>query len=205
MITSNQACLSWTWFSAERGTIVMWLMSYICNYFSRSIEQWTNGLVRKTKSQVCASFAWICELQRDFSRIRLVIYTFENMSNSRILCATAQESVICGCTANRIRNFFPSSEIGIWAWTKRMGPLRDKSNRLVNLSQISQISIIYDALFSPANSSEPTLAATFGTSWQGSTCTVAAWSFNCPLVRKIGKTYRILSIFIDKFTSLLEI
>ena len=74
----------------------------------------------------------------------------------------------------------------------------------MNLSQISQISIIYDALFSPANSSEPTLAATFGTSWQGSTCTVAAWSFNCPLVRKIGKTYRILSIFIDKFTSLIH-
>ena len=81
---------------------------------------------------------------------------------------------------------------------------RGPDSRLVNLSQISQISIIYDVLFSPANSSEPTLAATFGTSWQGSTCTVAAWSFNCPLVRKIGKTYRILSIFIDKFTSLIS-
>ena len=52
-------------------------------------------LLRKTKSQVCARFAWICELQ-DFSRIRLVIYTFENMSKSLILCATAQELVICG-------------------------------------------------------------------------------------------------------------
>ena len=40
-------------------------------------------------------------------------HTFENMSKSLILCANAQELVICGCAANRIRNFFPSSEIGI--------------------------------------------------------------------------------------------
>ena len=70
-------------------------------------------LLRKTKSQVCASFAWICELRRDFSRIRLFMHTFENMSKLLILCATAQDFVICGCTTNFIRNFFPSSEIGI--------------------------------------------------------------------------------------------
>ena len=42
-----------------------------------------------------------------------VIETFENMSKSLIFSADAQEFVICGCAANRIGNFFPSSEIGI--------------------------------------------------------------------------------------------
>jgi len=57
-------------------------------------------LLRKTKSQVWASFAWICELRRDFSRIRLIMHTFESMSNSLIFSADVHKFVICGCYAN---------------------------------------------------------------------------------------------------------
>ena len=76
------------------STVAGWLV-----FLKQKSNQWT-CVFCKTKSQVCARFAWICELQRDFSRIRLVMHTFENMSKSLIFSADVHKFVICGCYAN---------------------------------------------------------------------------------------------------------